>query len=170
MQFTEIGYTKKTYGVNGELKVHIEDRYLEDFLAAGVVFLEVGGGKAPFFLEQVRETNALVVKFEEVDTPEEATPLTGRALYLRQEDLLAEETGDEPASGFFRYEGFTVIDRHAGTVGVIEEVVEFPQQIMAIIPVKGREILIPLHDAFILAVRESARILEMDLPEGLLEL
>ena len=35
-----IGYTKKPHGLKGEIKLHIEDRYLEDLLEAGFV---VGG-------------------------------------------------------------------------------------------------------------------------------
>ena len=45
-----IGKTKKASGVKGELKVNIDEKYLEDFLQATVLFLTIQGKNVPFFV------------------------------------------------------------------------------------------------------------------------
>jgi 16S rRNA processing protein RimM len=55
-------------------------------------------------------------------------------------------------------------------IGNIEEVREFPQQEMAIIIRKNSEILIPLNASLIEAIDKEANTVEMNLPEGLLEM
>ena len=46
-EYVNIGYTKKPFGITGELKVHIEEEYLEDFLQAKVFFLKMNGKPVP---------------------------------------------------------------------------------------------------------------------------
>lgn len=167
-QYIPVGKTGKTHGTEGELKFFIEENLLDDFLEAPAIFLSVGGKPAPFFIESARGENTLIVKLEEVDTREAAQPLAGVEVLLRKEDITADATGPMPDFSFL--EGFTITDRKAGEIGRIEEVAEFPQQLMAILTYKGKEILIPLNDAFILHIDEEARRIAMDLPEGLLEL
>ncbi|MFT4973881.1 MAG: ribosomal 30S subunit maturation factor RimM, partial [Saprospiraceae bacterium] len=73
-----IGFTKKMSGVNGDLKVSITDQYLEDYLQVGVVFLKIQGKTAPFFIEKHKVSNSLMVKFEDVNNRNDASPLTGK--------------------------------------------------------------------------------------------
>ena len=65
---------------------------------------------------------------------------------------------------------YEIISERDGAIGVIEEVIEMPQQIMGIVNYQGKEVLIPLNDQFITGVDEEKKILEMELPEGLLDL
>ncbi|MEM6699798.1 MAG: hypothetical protein AAF599_15455 [Bacteroidota bacterium] len=55
-------------------------------------------------------------------------------------------------------------------IGVIEEVIEMPQQEMAVINYKDKEVLIPMNEDFILEILEEEKILKVELPEGLLDL
>ena len=128
------------------------------------------GGQVPFFIEGLDLGSDLLVKFEEVDSREAAAKLAGKALFLREDDILESAQAVTQVARFRRFEGFTIIDKDAGRVGVIEEVVELPQQWMAVVPYQGRELLIPLNDVLIIRVREREKLLEMDLPEGILEL
>jgi len=168
--YIEIGHTKKTYGVNGELKVHIEEHFQEDFREAGVLFLEIQGGQVPFFIENQREAGAWLVKLDEVDTPEEAVPLTGKKIFLRREDLRHTDGEGEEVSDLRLLEGFTIVDKEAGVIGGIEEVIELPQQLTAVVEYEGREVLIPLSEELITGVHPEEQVIEMDLPEGLLDL
>jgi 16S rRNA processing protein RimM len=62
-----------------------------------------------------------------------------------------------------------LVDAQAGPVGPIEEVLEMPQQEMALVRYKGRETLIPLNTHFIQRVDTERREVLVDLPDGLLE-
>lgn len=166
--YISVGKTGKTHGIDGELKFFIEDEFLDDFLDAPAVFLTVAGKQVPFFIESVRGESNLIIKLEEVDSREVALPLAGAEVFLREQDV---SQGVSAAMPDFAYlEGYTIKDVNAGVIGPIEEVVEFPQQLMAVLTYGGKEILIPLNDQFILKIDEAARRIDMELPEGLLGL
>lgn len=168
--YVEIGRLGKPHGVDGAIKVFIEDPYWESFLEAPVVFLEVRGGKVPYFVEEIREANALLVLFDEVDTRETAADLAGKPVFLRAADILPSAGSGPVTTDYSRLAGYTLIDRATGPVGVIGEVLELPQQFVAAVSYQGREVLIPLHEELIALIDPVAQRLEMDLPEGLLEL
>ena len=89
--YQSIGFTKKTYGVKGELKLNIEDQYLEDFAQADVLFLNLSGRKIPHFIEYINYENPFTIKFEDYNSKEAAIELTGVEIFMRASDLLAEE-------------------------------------------------------------------------------
>jgi len=70
--YQSIGFTKKTYGVKGELKLNVEDQYLEDFAQADVLFLNMAGRKIPYFVDYINFENPFIVKFEDFDSKESA--------------------------------------------------------------------------------------------------
>ncbi|MBR9921722.1 MAG: 16S rRNA processing protein RimM [Bacteroidetes bacterium] len=170
-EFIEIGYTKKAHGVKGELKVVIEDEYLEDFLTAPAVFLELGGGKVPFFLNSIREAGSILAAFENYDSREKATQITGKKMFLRAADV-EQKQKPEPVSDlqFAHLKGFKLHDINAGLVGEILDVEEYPQQEMAVIEYKGNSLLIPLHEDLIDQIDKDKKEIHCSLPEGLLEL
>jgi len=170
-QFVSIGFTKKPHGTRGELKIQIEDEYLEDFLRSDVVFLEITGKTIPFFMENMRSEKPLIVKFEDTDTREDAQFLAGKTVFLRQQDLSAPAPTDEDDEVALEdLVGFHIVDLTYGDIGEIEEIAELPEQLMAILTYQNREVLIPLVDDLIEEIHLSKKTVTMDLPEGLLEL
>jgi 16S rRNA processing protein RimM len=172
MEYIQIGHTQKTHGVQGELKVFIEDKYWDDFEHNKRVFLEVRGIKMPYFVVSMRGKGAPIVQFEDVKNREAALGLQSKKIYLREQDLLPDVDrsifDEELEYGFLQ--GFQMIDAGAGELGVIAEVLDMPQQEMALLLLHGREVLIPLNEHFITAIDEDKRLVHVDLPEGLLNL
>lgn len=171
--YQSIGYTKKTYGVKGELKLNIEDRYLEDFAQADVLFLDMAGRKIPYFLEYINFENPFTLKFEDFDSKESAIELTGKEIFMRATDLLAEEEKVFEVVGnlvFEKYIQFEIKDKTLGRVGVIKEIIEYPQQEMASLTFQEKEVLIPMNESLIIKIDNDKKVIEMDLPEGLLAL
>lgn len=169
--FVSIGYTKKVHGIKGELKVFIEPRFLEDFLKNERIFIDVRGTKVPYFIQNVRGSQDLIVALEEVDKPESAQALQSREIFLREKDILPDHLRElEPEEEGLAYaylEGFLLVDQTLGELGPIEEVLDMPQQEMALLTLKGRDVLIPLNEALILSIDETGKKVLMDLPEGL---
>ena len=170
--YTLIGKTKKSYGIKGEMKLHISEEFLEDIFNLKVVFLKINGKQVPYFVESVRTGNALMIKFEDINTPEETHAISSKEVYARDEDLIPEDERLFEVEGleFEKYNGFTIIDSEKGRVGVIKDVVEYPQQEMAVVEFEEREILIPLNQKLIEAVNEVKKELVLNLPDGLLDL
>ncbi|MCB0528250.1 MAG: 16S rRNA processing protein RimM [Saprospiraceae bacterium] len=172
-QYVVIGHTKKTHGLRGELKLVVESRYLEDFLKNERIFLDVRGSKIPYFVANVRGKGEMILQLEEVDSLEVAQGLQSREVLLRRQDLLAGHERELPIDTetlvYERITGYQVVDKTAGEIGVIEEVLDMPQQEMATLKYKGREVFIPLNERLILSIDDTARKVYCDLPDGLLD-
>lgn len=169
-----IGKVLKPHGINGEIKFAVEEVYWEDFEGAQVVFIKQKGQPIPFFIEAVRGEGMTIVKLEGITTREMALPLSQCELLMRESDLLSDDEREVPREAydaeFAPLIGFTITDELMGTIGEILEIETFPQQELARVLYQGQEIMIPLHEDLITGVDEQTRILQMDLPEGLLDM
>ena len=170
MDYIQIGFTKKTHGVAGEIKVAIDELYEDLFLEADRVFIEMKGAKMPFFLESVRGGGELIVHFEDVKNREEAYLLQSRPIFLPVSEVPASLSLAEEVLEYAYLEGYTVIDIHAGVLGEIEEVLDMPQQEMALIRYQGKDILLPLNENLIELIDEKKQQITVNLPEGLIDL
>ena len=167
-----IGNTRKSYGVKGEMKLKLDEAYLEDIFNLQVVFLKINGKHVPYFVESVRAGNALLIKFEDINSPEETISIASKEIYAREGDLIPEEdrTFEVDSLEFEKFKGYTITDVEKGRVGVIKDIVEYPQQEMAVVEYEKREILIPLNQKLIDSFDERKKELVLNLPEGLLDL
>ncbi|MEI6410417.1 MAG: ribosome maturation factor RimM [Bacteroidota bacterium] len=174
IQYVNIGYTRKTHGLKGELKVVVEPRFEEDFLKNERIFLDVKGVKVPYFIASVRGTNEWILQLEDVESKESAFALQSRQIYLREQDLIPDHKREiEVEDDSLEYEelvGYTIEDQTLGTIGKIDEVLEMPQQEMAFLKYKNKDVLIPLNEASIVSIDKAAQVVRMDLPEGLLDM
>ena len=168
-----IGFTKKPHGLKGEIKLQVTERYLEDLMNTDVVILQIKGKPTPFFVDDIRVGNTTIGKFEDIDNPESAMSIANKELFLREEDIIPDEFREfEVTEEGLEYEkciGYTIFDGDIA-IGEIIDILEFPQQEMAVIEFENREVLIPLNVAFVLKRDDDAKQIMMTLPEGLLNL
>jgi len=133
------------------------------------VFVSLRDSLVPFFIEQSRlhKSSLLRIKFEDVDSEQEADRIMGSELYLPLEFL-------PPLEGnkFYFHEviDFTVIDQNFGKVGIITSINDTTNQALFVIDHKGTEILIPINDEFLTKVDRETKTIEVNTPEGLIEL
>lgn len=169
-QYTVAGQFGKAHGLDGALRLQALPAYLPSLLQAKVVFALQGGQPVPYFVEEVRSEQPLILKLEEVDSKEGVRLLSGQEVLLQNQDILPPPTEDEEEDELLALEGFMVDELSTGEIGRITAVVEYPQQIMAVLEYQDREVLLPLNETFILQIDPEGRRVLMDLPEGLLEL
>ena len=171
--YVNIGYTRKAHGLAGEIKFSIEEQYLEDFLKNERIFIGVKNLKIPYFIANVRGKGELIVHLEDVNDRDAAQALQSKEIFLREQDILTDREREiEVPDDSLEYEhlsGFLITDKSLGEIGCIDEVLEMPQQEMAFLRYKNREVLIPLNDQFILEIDEKNQVVRMDLPEGMLD-
>ncbi len=164
-----VGFTKKTHGSQGELKITLKDEYFDDFVNSDVVFINVQGKPLPFFIENLREAGDILLKIEDVDSPSDAKDLTSKELFLREKDIKITKKEGEVLT-FELMVGYEIFDEETGLIGKIESVEAMPQQHLAIVGYLGREVFIPLHPQMVVSLDEKAKQLVLRLPEGLLDL
>ncbi len=163
-----LGKIVKPYGRKGELLAKLDTDEPEMYEGMESVFLEIKGELVPFFIENsnLHKSHLLRMKFEDVESIEQAEELVGRKMFLPLTDL-PELTGND----FYYHEiiGFTSTDENLGLLGVIQGVNEYAAQPYFIIKhASGKEILVPVHDDFILNVDREKRDILLRIPDGLL--
>ena len=169
--FVRIGSTGKARGIEGEIKLYVDDQYLEDVIEAEFLFLERDGNKVPLAISSIREVQDLLVKFDEINDPTAANNWTNLEVFLPDDEIESRDPDNQQAELHFQgLKNFTIIDSSLGHIGLILEVRDYPQQEMAVIRHTGREVLIPLNSEFIDEINEEKKTVSMNLPEGLLGL
>ena len=162
----KIGVIGKPHGVKGEVSFTFTDDIF-DRVDGEYLILLMDGILVPFFLEEYRfktDTVALV-KFEDIDTAEQARRLTHAEVYFPMKYM---ETQEEVSSWNY-FIGFRVEDVHQGLLGTVTDVDESTLNVLfAIENASGDEILLPAHEEFILEVDHDQKILTVEVPEGLL--
>ena len=168
--FVHIGFVRKTHGYKGEVKLALEDIFEEDVNEANFVFIDIDGLKVPFRIQEFNETKADVVKFDKVDSIEDSEKISGKQIYLLEDTIKhASEAIKSGLAGNVLI-GFTILDTNSSETFKVEDILEYPQQVMALIHRGDKELLIPLNDQLIIEVDKSQKVITMQLPEGLLDL
>ena len=141
----------------------------ESYLEMESVFVEYDNNLIPFFIERssLQKSNLLRVKFEEVDSEEDAEDLMKCDLYLPL-NLLPEL--DEDQFYFHEVIGFTVEDETYGNVGTLTGVNDTTTQALFEIEKDGKQILIPMNDQFLVKVDKKSKTIYVKTPEGLIDL
>jgi 16S rRNA processing protein RimM len=162
MDLTQVGYFSKTHGVKGHLILKVERDFAVEELKA--LFMDSPTGKAPYFVNDIKENNTgLIIGLEEVTAVEKAKLLLNKPVFI-DSGLL--EEGDEE----FDWTGYEVIDRHQGSLGKVTSISDNGHQVLLSIPYKGKEVLLPLVEDFIEKIDEEGKKLFFNAPEGLIDL
>lgn len=161
----KIGKLGKTHGVRGEISFLFDDDVF-DRTDADYLILRIDGILVPFFIEEYRfksDANA-IMKFEGLDTQEQARELTGCDVYFPR-SLTEDNDGDISWNVLV---GFNLIEADSGrTIGRIASIDDSTLNILFCLD-DGR--LIPASDDLITAIDQQTRTITMQIPEGLLEL
>jgi 16S rRNA processing protein RimM len=159
----------KKYSFKGELLIKLDTDDPEMLTKMESVFVEQNKNLIPFFIKDssLHKSELLRVRFEEVDSEEEAQAMIGSDLYLPL-DLLPQLSGNQ----FYYHEviGYEVIDQAHGPIGSITAVNEQTAQALFEIDNNGKQILIPIHDEIIKMVDREKKVISIKAPEGLIEL
>ncbi|MBR4119863.1 MAG: 16S rRNA processing protein RimM [Bacteroidales bacterium] len=163
----KIGKVTKTHGVSGELScTFINDIFGED--DAPYLVADIDGIFVPFFIEEYRfksDVTALI-KFEDIDDTDSARLLLGRELFFPVKYI----TESEPLNygeGILGYKIYST----GKLVGIIEGVDDSTQNILFSVKTEsGEELLIPAVDDFVENIDDEKKEIQMNLPEGLLDI
>jgi 16S rRNA processing protein RimM len=163
-----IGTVTKTRGLKGELQAFI-DFAQPDKLDFDALFIEVNGKLVPYFVESFKmpQKNVAFIYLEDIDHIDKATLLAKKDIYLANKH---KPVKDENEFTLYDLMGFTAIDEDEGELGRIIELQELPQQLIATVVYKNKEVLFPLSEGIITGIDAVKSIVYVDLPEGLLDI
>lgn len=151
------------------MNVYLDVDSPEDYGNMESVFVEINKSLVPFFIEymQVRNRNQAIVKFEGIDTEADASKMINFQLYLPA-DVLPELKGNK----FYYHEitGYNVVDTNHGPIGVVDEVLDYPNNALIQLKFNDREILIPIRDEVVINVDRETRTITVTAPAGLIDI
>lgn len=162
----KIGVINKPHGVKGEVSFTFTDDIF-DRVDCDYLILLLDGILVPFFMEEYRfrSDNVALVKFEDIDTAEQARKFTNVEVYFPKKFM--DEQEDVTSWNFFI--GFRVEDVHHGYLGEITDVDDTTINVLFAIEKDGEELLLPAHEEFIIDLDREKKVMKVDVPDGLIE-
>lgn len=152
----QIAKILKSNGTDGGILIGLHDVSVTEIDPEEPVFIEFDGLPVPFFIQDIQPkgTSKALVHLNDVFSLEDAEEIVGGFLSIEGE--WEEDEEDD-------FIGWTVLDkgREVGTVTGIE-------------PIPGNfclyvgDAMVPLHEDFIISTDPHRRVLDLDLPEGLI--
>ena len=150
-----IGKFTRTHGVQGEMALSFTDDVF-DRVDCPYLVCPMDGILVPFFIEEYRfkSNNVALVKFERIDTAEDAAIFTNKEVYFPKS--YAEQA---PAEDVEHGHLGTLVDVDESTINTLF-VVERPD---------GDSLFIPAQEVFVVDINHDEHIIKFNLPDGLLE-
>lgn len=165
-----LGTIVSKFSYKGEVSVKLDTDKPQDYIQLESVFVLQDKCLTPFFIQnaQLQKSNLLRVKFEDINSEEEANLLINKELYLPLSFLPVLD-----GNKFYFHEiiGFTAKEVSGNIIGVVEFVNDQTSQaLFQIVDENKCTILVPVHDDFIVEVNRDLSTITLNLPEGLLDI
>jgi 16S rRNA processing protein RimM len=164
-----LGKIAKKFSFKGEVLIYLDTDEPEEYQDMESVFVEFNNNMIPYFIlnSSLHKNDFLRVKFEDIDSEEEADAIIGNAIYLPMK-MLPKLTGNK----FYYHEiiGFEIEDKRLGVFGKIVSINDSSAQPLFEVINGDIEILIPMIDQFLVKIDRDNKKVVMDLPEGLVEM
>jgi len=164
-----LGKITKKYSFKGELIISLDTDEPEIYKNLKSVFININGRLIPYFIEKSKsqKKSTLRLKFEDINSEEEALSIINKEVYLPLENL-PELKGKK----FYYHEiiGYNVVDTNHGNIGLIIKVEDKTSQSIFVVKNNGKEILIPVNDNIIQMINRKNKTIHITAPNGLIEL
>lgn len=164
-EYYKIGKIGKPHGVKGEVSFHFSDDVF-DRTDAEYLMLCIDGLLVPFFMEEYRfrSNETALVKFCDIDTQESAAELTGCEVFFER----GKSDSDSDNISWAEIVGYMLIDSTTGKpVGRIASIDDSTVNILFELE---DDTLIPASTELITNIDINNKVIEIDLPEGILDI
>ena len=164
-----VGTVFKLHGYKGDVNIYNDDNIPFEFSALTFFLIELDNKLIPFFIDRVRPTkpNIILVKFEDVNSEEDARKILKRKIFLPKE-LLPKKYNNKITEK--QLIGYSVIDKKMGELGKITFINSKTAQQLIYVSKDGKEFCFPMHNKFVKGVDSKERIMEVEIPKEFLNL
>jgi 16S rRNA processing protein RimM len=169
-QCIQLGYIAKAHGIKGEVKAVFDVHDLNEYRRVKTLYLARGNDPLrPYQVEKLRVHNQkeIILTLAESQDRETADLLRGSTIYYPEADLPALPPGH---FYYFQVIGYRVVDAQRGPLGRVKDFLDGTSHDFMAMAYQGKEVLIPITDAFVGLADHEAQTIAVDLPEGLVEL
>jgi len=166
-ELLSIGRFTRPHGVQGEMSLLLTDDVF-DRADVDCLVCSIDGIFVPFFIDDWRykTNNVVLVKFERVDTVEQARLFANREAFVMKKDYVRDD--DELVWDDFI--GFTAEDGTLGPLGTVDYVDDSTLNVLFVIRrPDGTECFVPAQEVFIQEIDPDNHHIVFNLPDGLLD-
>jgi 16S rRNA processing protein RimM len=162
--YLAVGFLRRAHGVHGEMFMDLHTDFPDRLRAGRKLF--VGEKHKPMTLASARShANGMLIKFKNVETPEESAQFRNQWVYVRASEVPALPEGQMYQHELF---GFKVVDESNNPLGELVEIIETgANDVYVVKDVSGKEILLPAIPSVILDLDPVRRFMRVHLLEGL---
>lgn len=167
-KYFNIGKLVAVHGLKGELLLKHELGKKTSLKGLKAIFIEEKKDTfIPWFIEssKIKSEEEIYLKLEGVDTREAAQKLSQKKIWVPEDNHKKFAAKSAPSSLL----GYTIIDK-GNVLGEILEITEQPHQLLCRLEIKGKEVLIPLHEGSLKKIEHRKKQVLVDLPDGLLDI
>ena len=167
--FISLGRIIGLHGYKGEVKITLNGDFIPRQKKMELLFVDFSTTPVPFFIHTSRESSESnwVIGFEGIIDEKLASDFVGREVFLPKSKVKPCVKKDLEEDTLV---GFKVSDIKLGELGVVTEVIDGIQEIIAVRSSAGKEILIPAVEEFILKIDFKGKGIYTQIPVGLLGL
>ncbi len=167
-EYFKIGKLVSVHGLQGELLLKHALGKKTSLKGLQAIFIEEKKNSfLPWFIEsaKIKGEEEIYLKLEGINTREAAIKLTQKEIWVPEIDFKKFAAKTAPASLL----GYTIINNNE-PLGEIVELIEQPHQLLCRLEIKGKEVLIPLHEQTLQKINHKKKEVLVELPDGLLEI
>lgn len=163
-----LGKITRKHGLSGNVVLKLDTDQPEFYNKMESMFVEINGLLVPFFIEkqQWSKRDAKIILFKNVNETV-VEQLIGKNVFMPLSSL-PQLTGNQ----FYYHEviAFQIVDAKGRFCGIIKEINDQTAQHYFILNLNDREVIIPVIKDWIVSVERKNQIIQMELPEGLIEI
>ena len=167
-QYIHIGKIVAPHGISGHVIIEHALGKAISFKGIDALFVEKNAASfIPYFIQSASaKTDTIThLQLEGINSREATALVLGKKVWLPHDEFQKLVDKQSPLALL----GYTV-EEAGKAIGVIQEVIEQPHQLMVTILYQGQEAYIPLHEESLKAVNHKAKTISVELPDGLLDL
>jgi 16S rRNA processing protein RimM len=166
--YYKMGKLVSAHGLKGELILKHELGKASDLKGLEAIFIEdKAGAFLPYFILSAKKKSETenFLQLDGIDVREKAISLANKTVWIPEKEFhrLANKSAPANLLGYMIWEGEI---QH----GLVEEVIEQPQQLVCRLTIQGKEVLIPLNESTLVSINHAKKKIEVALPEGLLDI
>ena len=168
-EFYFLGKITRKFSFKGDLIIFLDTDEPSEYYHLDKIFIKIKDRYIPYFIEEIfpYKNNSIRVHFEDINDENEAKMLINKEIYLPCNSLPVLE-----GNKFYYHEieGFKIKDKKVGELGYIKYVNDKSPQHLFVVDYNKKEILIPINDDLIENIDRKEKLINMNLPSGLIEL
>lgn len=167
-EIVHIGNFKKPHGIKGEISATIYN-VAQLLTECRRIIVEVDGIFVPFFINDLRNKSqdTVLMLIDGIENENQAATLVNHEIYLLKEDFDSDDNMQLPVDYFNNFEVLI----NGIYKGIVQDIDDSTANLLFVIKLENGDVkLIPVADDFVTSVDTSRNLIELEVPDSLLDL